>query len=118
MQTFECTGLWWLPQDEATYVGGTLRISANGDLELSLVGALGPVEHPLGNKTHHVILGSVDKSPQGNEVSLVGCVCTQNTFGSFAGPREVYHASRGFFGRTCRKKPTSHSRNSDWSSAP
>ena len=104
MQTLECTGLWWLPQDEASYVGGTLRISANGDLTLSLVGALGPVEHPFGNKNHNVILGSVDKSPGGNEVSLVGCMRTQGTFGSFAGAREVYHASRGYFGAHLSKE--------------
>ncbi len=112
MQTLECTGLWWLPQDEASYVGGTLRISANGDLTLSLVGALGPVEHPFGNKNHNVILGSVDKSPGGNEVSLVGCMRTQGTFGSFAGLAKFTTPAAGTSARTCRKNPTSHSRNS------
>jgi hypothetical protein len=97
MEAFECTGLWWLPGQEADRVSGTLKVSSSGNLHLSLVGALGPVS-PAGSKVHQIILGSVDKSPSGNDVTLAGCMLTGSTFGSFAGMRERYHASRGFFG--------------------
>jgi hypothetical protein len=41
MQPIECNGLWWLPDNEGDRVGGTLRVSGNGELRLSLMGALG-----------------------------------------------------------------------------
>jgi hypothetical protein len=97
MEAMECTGLWWLPGQENQCVAGTLTLSESGNLHLFLTGALGP-ESPLVSKAHPIILGSVDKGPMGNNVTLVGCMFTGSTFGSFAGTRETYHASRGYFG--------------------
>src|SRR5262245_6031561 len=97
MDAMECTGLWWLPGKETEQVAGTLKISESGNLSLFLIGTLGPKSHP-GTKTLQVILGSVDNSPAGNKVTLVWCMLTGSKFGSFAGVRERYHASRGFFG--------------------
>jgi hypothetical protein len=93
----ECTGLWWLPGKEKEPVVGTLKISESGNLNLLLTGRLGP-QFPPGSKTLPMILGSVENSPAGNKVTLVGCLLTGSRFGSFAGVRERYHASRGFFG--------------------
>jgi hypothetical protein len=97
MEAMECTGPWWLPGKENDWVAGTLRISESGSLQLFLTGTLEPMS-PAGPKTHQIILGSVDKSPAGNNVTLVGCMLTGSSFGSFAGVREKYYASRGYFG--------------------
>jgi hypothetical protein len=98
MQKFECTGLWWLPRDETARVTGTLRVDRDGSLALALVGALGPVDGPFQNKSHPIILGSVERSPFGNDITLTQCALAGSTTGSFAETRERYHASRGFFG--------------------
>jgi len=98
MQAFECTGLWWLPGHEADRAAGTLKVSDRGNLQLLLVGALGPVSLADTLKAHQIILGSVDKSPSGNHVTLTGCMLTRTTFGSFVDMRESYYANWGFFG--------------------
>jgi hypothetical protein len=97
MKTMECTGLWWLPGKENERVAGTLNISESGSLKLFLIGTLGPQVAP-GSKTLQVILGSVDASPAGNNITLVWCMLTSAKAGSFEGVRETYQASRGYFG--------------------
>lgn len=97
MQPSECTGLWWLPGQEADRIAGVLTISDSGNLSLSLVGTLGPKSPDL-SKAHQIILGSVDKSPCGNDVTLTGCWLSGSNVGSFEGGRETYHAGRGYFG--------------------
>jgi hypothetical protein len=97
MEAIECTGLWWLPGKQNEQVAGTLTISESGNLHLSLIGTLGP-NIPSRSKSFQIILGSVDKSPGGNSVTLVWCMLTGAMFGSFAGEREQYHATRGYFG--------------------
>jgi hypothetical protein len=98
MQAFECTGLWWLPNNEERRVAGTLAVSAAGRLRLSLVGPLGGEAEKVTEKKHPIILGSVEKSPLGNEVTLTGCSRTGMSFGSFLDTRERYHPERGYFG--------------------
>ena len=71
MQAFECTGQWWLPNDESHGAAGTLKVSQSGDLRLWLVGGLGPIVL-FKSKSHPVILGWVDKSPVGDVVTLDG----------------------------------------------
>ena len=41
MKAFECTGQWWLPDDEQHGVAGTLKVSQSGELRLRLFGSLG-----------------------------------------------------------------------------
>src|SRR5262249_49760054 len=98
MQAFECTGLWWLPEGETPPVAGTLRVSPGGDLSLALIGSLGAPVWPIGTKQHRIILGSVDQSPAGNNLTLTSCLVNRFRTGSFAGVREEYHVGRGFFG--------------------
>src|SRR4051812_10685167 len=104
MQEFESTGLWWLPGQEAGAVAGTLKVSNSGNLLLSLIGRLGSVQPKDLSKTHDIILGSVEKTPFGNDVTLTECRLTGTTFGSFMGMRERYHASRGYFGAHLSEK--------------
>jgi hypothetical protein len=97
MKAFECAGFWCLPGDENP-VAGTLHVSSDGELRLSLFGSLGREGQGLATKAHKIILGSVDKSPRGNAVTLTGCVLSGTSLGSYHGTREEYRASRCFFG--------------------
>jgi hypothetical protein len=103
MQAFECTGQWWLPNDEGHHAAGTLKVSQSGDLRLWLVGALGQVV-TFQSKSHPVILGWVDKSPFGDVVTLHGCVLGGSTVGSGSSTRENYHAARAYFGAHLTQK--------------
>ena len=103
MKAFECAGFWCLPGD-ATLVAGTLFVSSDGDLRLSLFGSLGTERDPFSNKDHKIILGSVDKSPRGNAVTLTGCMLTQTNVRSHHGTREEYRADRCFFGAHIEKQ--------------
>jgi hypothetical protein len=98
MKAFECTGFWCLPGENSPVVAGTLYVSNDGDLRLSLIGALGEEGHAFTNKSHKIILGSVDTSPRGNAVTLRNCVLSASSMGSYHGSREEYQASRSFFG--------------------
>jgi hypothetical protein len=98
MDAFECNGRWWLPGGEQSSVAGTLKVSENGEMRLSVIGSLGAVKHALAEKSHPIILGSVDKGPKGNEVTLKESFRTGATYGSFKDVREAYHAGRGYFG--------------------
>ena len=102
MKAFECTGYWCLP-GEKNAVAGTLHVSSDGDLRLALIGSLGAGGGGHANKSHMIILGSVDNSPRGNEVTLTGCVLTRATIGSFHMAREEYRASRCFLGAHIEK---------------
>jgi hypothetical protein len=87
MQAFECHGLWYLPNTETPPAAGTLRVSADGELRLFVMGSLGSSKAPLEVKEHAVILGSVD-GRLGNNVTLARCYVTRSQFGSFACLRE------------------------------
>jgi len=97
MQAFECTGQWWLPQNEKDCAAGTLKVSQSGGLRLWLVGSLGPAE-AFRTKAYPIIHGWVDKSPAGDIVTLSGCILGGSTVGSHTNTRENYHASRAYFG--------------------
>ncbi len=97
MKAFECSGQWWLPDDDARRVAGTLKISQDGALRLWLIGALGQVSLSQ-SKAHAVILGWVDKSPFGHTVTLSGCMLGGSSFSSAIPTQENYHASRAYFG--------------------
>jgi hypothetical protein len=97
MEAFECTGQWWLPDREKDCAAGTLKVSQSGDLRLRLVGALERVEM-IRSKGHPIILGWVDKSPAGDNITLSGCTMSGRTFGSATNTRENYRVSRAYFG--------------------
>ena len=96
MPAFECTGQWWLPEDDARRAAGTLKVSPSGALRLWLVGALGQVSL-FQSKSHPVILGWVDNSPAGDVVTLRGCALGGSTVGPANIARENYHAACRFF---------------------
>ena len=98
MQPFECTGQWWLPDKEKECAAGTLQVSESGDLRLRVIGSLGPPAVSKSNG-YPVILGSVDKCPFGDIVTLSGCMLGGSSIGSSTSTRENYHASRAYFGR-------------------
>jgi ApeA N-terminal domain 1/Apea-like HEPN len=97
MQPFESTGQWWLPDRENERSAGILKVSESGDLRLRLVGSLGPAQMSQ-SKEYPWILGWVDGSPLGDIVTLAGCEMTGSTVGSATNTREIYHASRAYFG--------------------
>ncbi len=98
MKAFDSTGFWCLPELPDVLVAGTLHVSSSGKLRLSLIGTLGGPEEGERGKRHRIILGSVDKSPQGNAVTLLGCTLTGSSVGSYHEGREEYQAGRAFFG--------------------
>ena len=79
-------------------VGGTLKVSAGGGMSLSVISHFGELKNALTEKLHPIILGSVDKAPKGNEVTLTGSFRTGATFGSLKDARESYHVDRAYFG--------------------
>ncbi len=83
-------------------MAGTLHVSSDGDLRLTLIGSLGEGRQ-VATKAHKIILGSVDKSPRGNDVTLSGCILISASHGSYHMAREEYHASRCFFGAHIEK---------------
>ncbi len=98
MQAFECHGLWTLPNQETPPVAGTLRVSSNGELRLSVIGSLGCSAEGHGERQHPIILGSVE-GPLGNKVTLTDSFPTKLRSDLFAEVRsEQYLAQRGFFG--------------------
>jgi hypothetical protein len=105
MEAFECSGRWWLPGAEEKSVAGTLNVSSSGGMKLFLLGALGPTRAFRLEKSHPIILGSVDKSPNGNEVTLTGTFLTAAKLGAFADAPETYHVARGYFGALLPEEP-------------
>jgi hypothetical protein len=97
MEAQECGGLWWLPGSEER-VAGILKISPSGSMKLSLLGRLGPDVAFRPEKRHPIILGSVSRSPKGNDITLTGSFLVGSTIGSFLHSREEYHVGRGYFG--------------------
>jgi hypothetical protein len=98
MQAFECFGMWTIPNTETPAVAGTLRVSSNGELRLSVIGSIGPtVKQDQEEIDHPVILGTA-KCPLGNTITLTKCTLTRKTFGSSVSMSEEYSARRGFFG--------------------
>jgi hypothetical protein len=97
MQAFECTGQWWLPDDEARGAAGTLKVTEDGALRLWLLGALGQAP-PFHSKIHPIVLGWVNESPFGDTVTLSGCMLGGSSLGSATPIQENYHASQAYFG--------------------
>jgi hypothetical protein len=104
MDAFECDGRWWLPGEEQTGVAGTLKVSDEGGMTLSVIGSLGEMKNAFAEKLYPIILGSVDKGPKGNEVTLTGSFRTGATMGSFKDVRESYHVDRAYFGALLPKE--------------
>src|SRR5262249_55036602 len=98
MKAFVCTGFWCLPGQDDRPVAGTLHVSRNGALRLSLIGTLGEAEGFGRGKVHPIVLGSVENSPRGNAVTVTGCALVGSSIGSYHGGREEYRAGRAFFG--------------------
>ena len=103
MKAFECTGFWDLPGGSAP-VAGMLRLSRDDEARLLLIGELGLSSGDLVNKSHNLIVGSVDKSHRGSEVTLSRCVLTGKSMGSYYGRREEYRVARCYFGAHIEKE--------------
>ncbi len=99
MEPFECSGVWWFPEDPSARVGGTLRFSSQGGLVLHLLGVLGKEGGPIGEKSRAVILGSAYDSPLGRHVTLTGCWRSAYTMRSSGLSNEEYHSDRAYFGQ-------------------
>src|SRR5438552_762228 len=104
MESFEGSGMWFLPDVSEAPVPGTLRVSERGEARLSLIGSLGLDRVTPGEKRFPLVLGSMD-GPLGNAVTLVNCFQTRLRLGSFAGVREEYLAQRGLFGAHFLREP-------------
>jgi hypothetical protein len=97
-ESFESSGVWWLPDDPSVHVAGTLRYSLQNGLTLDLLGVLGGGAC-LGNKTHDVILGSVIRLPEGQSLTLKRCRQNSFTTTSSGLSFESYLAGCAFLGR-------------------
>jgi hypothetical protein len=73
-------GLWWLPEQPGTTVGGVLTFSNRKPILLSLIGSLGPIESFGQPVSHSVILGVTKNS---KFVTLLNC---QKTGGQLSAP--------------------------------
>jgi hypothetical protein len=99
MEDREYSGLWWLPSTEDR-VGGTLTISKQGDIHLSLIGSLGKARRSSSKiKVHPVILGFPTK---GKSISLFDCRVTRTETHWESGIAEIvveqYEADRACIG--------------------
>jgi hypothetical protein len=97
MDSFECNGLWWTPDNQSDKVAGKLTFDDESGLNLSLFGALGEVDWSATNKKHPVILGaSYDRGA--TAVTLVGATQAGLSIGSPGFPKESYFADKLYLG--------------------
>jgi len=98
-ESFECSGLWWLPDNSEDRVAGVLRFSPEDGLVLNLLGMLGSRGGGVGIKSYEIVFGSVYDSPMGQTVTLKGCRLVRYTE-TFSGINaEGYRADLAFFGQ-------------------
>lgn len=97
MQTFECNGIWWLPENPSEQVAGTLRFSEDSGIVLALSGVLGEAGG-AGKKTIQIILGVLYDSPFGSDATLRNCWVKTLHMSSHGFTREDYHVDRLFIG--------------------
>lgn len=84
---YEKQGHWWLPNETPHLVPGTIKISEEGEVELSLLGPLKKSdEHPLavyGKLTRYEIV--YGQTMDGTRFTLVGAYISGTTFNSSSG---------------------------------
>src|SRR5215469_8019867 len=97
MKPFECSGLWWAPDDPLSRAAGTLRFSHEKGLSLDLLGTLGESGGVVGVKKQPIILGSAD-SPFGEAVTLKDCWLKGQRVGLPGFTRDEYHTDQAFLG--------------------
>ncbi len=99
IEPFESSGVWWLPDDDAGRVAGTLRYTHEDGIRLDLLGTFGAGGGAeFGTKNHGVILGLVAQSPGGKSVTLKGCRQARYTTSSSGLNTESYRVERAFLG--------------------
>jgi hypothetical protein len=98
MKTFDCPGIWWLPEDSSKKVAGTLRFSDEKGVDLSLAGVFAESSTTLEKDKIPIVLGQIWDCALGETATLTGCQLRASHFGSHAIPREEYSAERLFIG--------------------
>jgi hypothetical protein len=98
MQTFECPGIWWLPEDASKKIAGTLHFSDEKGVDLSLAGVFGEPSTTLEKGKLPIVLGQIWDCAIGETATLKGCQLRASHFGSHAIAREEYFAERLFIG--------------------
>lgn len=78
MESFECEGIWWLPNDEKK-ICGKLKFDSQDGAELKTIGFFKSEMESLDLKRYGIILGSTDKGL----MTLVNTIETHSGAGSF-----------------------------------
>jgi hypothetical protein len=100
VESFEKTGLWWLPShpDQNQKLHGTLEYSDDRGLILKLLGAFeSPVSFTQATK-YPLIFGSLDNADGCSAVTLVNSFQSKRQFGSHTRTSEEVRAGRCFLG--------------------
>jgi hypothetical protein len=79
MKSFECNGIWWIPDNPKRKICGKLKFNPQDGLELKTIGYFKDEKESLDLKNYEIILGSTEK---GN-VTLINCIENQSSGGSF-----------------------------------
>jgi hypothetical protein len=98
MQSFDCNGIWWLPESPSKRLAGTLRFSAETGVDLSLAGAFADPPTTLEKKEIPIVLGLLWDCSLGEVVTLKRCRLKASYFGSRTIAREEYFADLLFIG--------------------
>lgn len=100
MKSFEKNGHWWLPEAPDKRVAGTIRSNEDGELRLSLMGALGEsgLRDLFESPDQPIILGVTDEKPGEQPVTLTDTFVTRQSLGSGGARRQEYFAHRAFWG--------------------
>ncbi len=104
MQTFDCQGIWWLPENPSNKIAGTLRFSDEKGVELSLAGTFGEPLTTLEKRNIPILLGQVWDCALGEIVTLKACQLQASHISSRVIAREEYFAERLFIGSHLEKE--------------
>jgi hypothetical protein len=104
MQSFDCNGIWWLPQSPSKRVAGTLRFSAEKGVDLSLSGAFADQPTTLQDREIPIVLGQIWDCSLGEVVTLKRCRLKASHFGSRTIAREEYFADLLFIGMQAERE--------------
>ena len=98
MQTFDCQGIWWLPENPSNRIAGTLRFSDEKGVDLSLAGVFGKQITTPETTEIPILLGQVWGCSLGEIVTLKACQLQASHISSRVIAREEYFAERLFIG--------------------
>lgn len=95
MEEFECSGLWWFPQDEGARRAGRLSFTRSDGLRLSLIGPAESISPPARVQRYPLILGITDK---GERITLTDCMDAGRSIAMFEVQTQHFRPRVGYIG--------------------